>query len=231
LEGGNGLGEDPHPSSAWVRNNLPSPNCTGLLQPLTLLPQCLSFCPAPAFSPPCFLNPSLHPALSQLVGLSVLLTYSVCVGIWLTLFSENYTSLCISTVQRSLSLSLSLSLSPPPTPIFNCLFCGWAVIKRYLGYSPLGLRFGLPGSSHRKGQSPMDKSNQLHTPHPLTGLGSRKGTRSTTLPCVETFSPTKTPASTQWKVSPLGHCSFRYQKSFLASNPKDSCFSPVSLMQ
>ena len=164
-----------HPRSFWVRScihqTLQSPVPTSALSRPKLLLLVFLLCPSlpsphPTLCPA--LNQSLSPSLSLTHALSHSLALSVSVS-WCfpgshICFSLASLYLCVwITLPISLSLSLSLSLhthSPnsavstsPNFNCLNCLFCGWAVIKRYLGYSPLGLRSGLPGSSDHKGHS------------------------------------------------------------------------------
>ena len=128
--------------------------------------------PLPAFSPSHSVSSpeSVPLPLSFANSRSLSLSSSLCLCLlvlpWFShlFFSGLSLSLCVD-YSPYLSLSFSLSLSPYPLPpnsavstspnfnCLNCLFCGWAVIKRYLGYSPLGLRSGLPGSSDHKGHS------------------------------------------------------------------------------
>lgn len=164
-----------HLRSSWVRSRVHQTTepCSSLSSLLPQISAIFPSLPLPAFSPSHFLCPTLNQSLS----LSLLLTHARSHSLALSL--PLGTSLVLTSVFLCVPLSISmcgllshLSLSfflsfypyplPPPnsaastSPIFNCLnclFCGWAVIKRYLGYSPLGLRSGLPGSPDHKGHS------------------------------------------------------------------------------
>lgn len=153
-----------------------SPDYRALFQPqLSLAPNFCYF----SFSPPPRLLPiplsvsnseSVPLPLSFANSRSLSLSSSVSASwyfpgshICFSLRASLYLYVWITLPSLSLFLSLFLSIPTPPpnsaastSPIFNCLnclFCGWAVIKRYLGYSPLGLRSGLPGSPDHKGHS------------------------------------------------------------------------------
>lgn len=165
---------DEGPQELLLGQSLHSPGSTEPCSILSLVPNLLLllffFSP-----PPCLLFVPLSESNSESVSLSLAPSLSYFLALCLPLGTSmalTYVSLCM-TLSLCLSLfisvcgllspmlSLSIRTHPPnpaasTSPISNCLFCGWAVIKRYLGYSPLGLRSGLPGSADHKGHSPVE---------------------------------------------------------------------------